>query len=300
MVEPFQEAADVIVHRLHARQVILHVTLIFPTLQFIAPQHPLFSVDLHFHFGGLGVQPFLLGGGVQTFRRFQLEIAPRQILKNLLRTLPDGVRPRRVIIMQGRRLGNRPVREHQPVLFIRIPFPVRRFVMAHQEKWLVLRTVLQEIDRKIRDDIRHISVNHPLPAALDKRGVEIHSLAGQYGPFIKPRRVAPQMPFADHSRVITGRLEILRHRGLRTVKPVEGRHTVEVAVFPRQNRRPARRTNRIDTVHMIKPHPLIRQPVQMRRLIHAATVSPNRPRRMIVGHDEQYIGPAGRLPHHSR
>ena len=126
-------------------------------------------------------------------------------------------------------------------------------------------------------------------AHFDEHRIVINALAGKDVPVIKPGRVAEQMPFADHARVIACGLQILRERRLAAVEPVEHRHPVEVAVFARQNGRAAGRADRVDDETIHKPHPVFGNAVDVWRLVNAAAVSADGMGRVIIGHDVKNV-----------
>src|SRR5208283_784020 len=96
---------------------------------------------------------------------------------------------------------------------------------------------------------------------INEGWIKVNALSRQNLPLIKSGRAAAQMPFANHAGVITGGLQILRHRRLRAIEAVKGRHAVEVTVFAGENGGAARRADGIDTIDMIETHSLMCQPV---------------------------------------
>ena len=90
---------------------------------------------------------------------------------------------------------------------MRLPFPVRRFMMAHQKERLAGVTCLQPVQRLISDDIGCISGGlYVLPLLYHQR-VKIIALPRQHRPEIKAcrlmRRALAQMPFADNRGLIS-------------------------------------------------------------------------------------------------
>ena len=137
--------------------------------------------------------------------------------------------PRGVGVPQRGRLGNPPVLELLPVLLVRHPVPVRRLVVQHQEEGLSRRAVADEVEGEIRDDVRDVT---PAVGLLAGRRVEdrvhVRALAGQDLPAVEARRVAAEVPLADHAGVVAAGLEQARHGLPRAVEPVEHRHAVQV------------------------------------------------------------------------
>src|ERR1019366_6220370 len=126
--------------------------------------------------------------------------------------------------------------------------------MAHEEERLVLWPVLDEVDGEVGNDVGHIALDHVPAIGGNKMRIKIDPLPRQNTPLVESGRVAPKVPLAEHARVIPRRLEVFRHRGLRAVEAVEGRHSVEMAVLAGENRRPAWAADRIDAEAVVEPH----------------------------------------------
>ena len=97
-----------------------------------------------------------------------------------------------------------------PIFGMRLPFAVRRFMMAHQKERLSGVTCLQPVQRLISDDIGCISGGlYVLPLLYHQR-VKIIALPRQHRPEIKACRLMgralAQMPFADNRSLISTRL----------------------------------------------------------------------------------------------
>ena len=95
---------------------------------------------------------------------------------------------------------------------------------------------------------------------IEHIGVVINSLAREYIPVIKARWrilgiVARKVPLANQSRLITGFLEELWKRGLRSVKTEQvAAKAIFVAVFPRKDGRPAWAADRVDRQALSQAH----------------------------------------------
>ncbi len=99
------------------------------------------------------------------------------------------------------------------------------------------------------------------------------------------------MPLADHRRLIPRLLEQLRERLLASVEALRDEvRPVQVAVLPRQDRRPARRADRVGHERVAEQHPLARDPINVRRLVDLRPVRADRMGSVVVGHDEQDVG----------
>ena len=110
----------------------------------------------------------------------------------------------------------------------------------------------------------------------------IKSLSSQHVPIIEARRVTFQMPFTDHASVITRRLQCLCHRPLTAIKTIERRNTVDVAVFPGEDRSAARRADGIDRETIFEAHAFLGETINVRCLVDLAAIRADRVRRMIV------------------
>src|ERR1041384_953393 len=95
------------------------------------------------------------------------------------------------------------------VLFIRFPWPMWGFVLVANEKRLIARPILYELDSQISDDIRGVTFAFLPLAVLDQHRIVIKSLPWQNVPVIETGRIAAEMPFADHPGVIAGIVQIL-------------------------------------------------------------------------------------------
>ena len=137
-----------------------------------------------------------------------------------------------------------------------------------------------------------------LLAVANHWGVVINPLLGNDFPMVETRRVAFQMPLADHGRLIARLPEQLGKSALRTVEPVARVvvKAVNVAVSAGNNAGAGRAAERIVHQAMIKPHPLARQPVNVRRLnqMPGIAIRANRLPGMVVRHDEQDVRPCCR------
>jgi hypothetical protein len=134
-------------------------------------------------------------------------------------------------------------------------------MMTHQEEGLIFRAIFQEIDRQVGDDISGVPPDHLSRSHFDEIGVVIFSLSRQDIPIIEPGGVARQMPFANHPGMVTGLLQHLGYGGLAAIEPVENRHPVDMTVFSRENRGPARRANRVDGKAVQQAHALVCNPI---------------------------------------
>ncbi len=166
--------------------------------------------------------------------------------------------------------------------------------MNHEhERPLRIALVLEPIEREIRNDLGHVAGRRMPAFGGNEIGPVVLALAGQDIPIIEAGRVAYQVPFADHRRLITGRAQQLRKRHLAAVE-FAVRIVVEavlVAVLARQDAGPARPTKRIGNVTPIESHSVGRDPIDIRRVVQFRFVRANRLVSMIIAHDEQNVRP---------
>ena len=94
-----------------------------------------------------------------------------------------------------------------------------RLVLAHEQERLRLVAVLQPFDRQLANDVGGVALMLDALAILDHWRVIVDALAGEDVPMIETGRIAPQVPFADDRRRITGRLQQFGKRGLSAVEP---------------------------------------------------------------------------------
>ena len=202
-------------------------------------------------------------------------------------------------IPERHRLGNPPRRELGGVFGARLPGPVRRLVVHHQEERLVPGPLLDELDGEIGDDVGRVAACIRL---LARRRVEhrvpVGALAGQDLPAIEADGIAAEMPFADHAGVIARLLQQARDRHARAVEAVEDGNAVEVRVLPGQDRGAAGRADRVRREHPRQQRALPRQPIEVGRRVHPRPVRANRMRRVVVGHDEHDVRPSAGLRGH--
>ena len=177
------------------------------------------------------------------------------------------------------------------------------FVVHHQEKGLARRTLLHELERQIRDDVGRVLAGIGLLACCRvEQRILIRSLSGQDLPFVEAGGIASEVPLPHHPGVVAALLEQPRNRHAGTVEAIEHRHTIEVRVLSRQDGRPARRADRVRGKDVRQQRTFAGDAVEIRRLVDARAIGPNGVRRVVVGHDEDDVGPvrAWRLSQHRR
>lgn len=171
------------------------------------------------------------------------KIKPRQMPVDRHRRLARGVGAARVIVVQGRWLGDFNILELLGVFRVGRPFSMGRLVVVHEEERLVLGTLLKELGREVGDEVGRVAVQGLARAAFDEIRVHVLALSGQDAPIVKARGIAGQMPLTDDAGVVAGGLQVFRQRRLAAVKAVEYGHAILVAVLASEYRRATRRAN---------------------------------------------------------
>ncbi len=213
LVEVRQDLADALVHRLHRRQVILHVSLVLPAYQLLAAQRHAGPVARDGHRLGLDEPPPREVRPTQPRGRRKLEVAIVEVLGHALLVLVQRVGARFIVVPERLGLRNAHAAEVRRVLVVRVPRPMRRLVMHHQEERLALGPRLQEVDRQIGDDVGDVAAGvGRLRGRRIEHGVVVDALAGEDVPRVKTLRIAAKVPLANHAGVVAALLQQARHR----------------------------------------------------------------------------------------
>ena len=102
------------------------------------------------------------------------------------------------------------------------------------------------------------------------------------------------MPLPENRCLITDLLQELRKGLLVSVKGVSIRHeTIQVAIFPSQNHRPARTADRIGDIATVEKHPLLRKAIHVRSRHTRRIVGAEGLLAVIVGENEHDIRAIG-------
>ncbi len=100
------------------------------------------------------------------------------------------------------------------------------------------------------------------------------------------------MPLPHDSRLITDVLQKFRNRLLLAIeRPTVSLEPVQVTIFTRQNHGTTGSADGVRNVATIEPHALLRDAIQIGRLIHPTSVATHGLKCMIVRHDEQNVRP---------
>ena len=180
---------------------------------------------------------------------------------------------------------------------MRVPRPVRRLVVAHQQERPRPVALLQPAQRVVGHDVGGVARDHLALGHLHHLGVVVAPLAGKHGPVVESgwpvRRALPEVPLADVRGLVAGGLQQLGE-GLQAVVHHRGQrgHAVHVVVGAGQDRGPARGADRVGAEAVVEAHATGGDAVELGCAIDAAAVAAHRVRRMVVAHDEQNVGRA--------
>ena len=136
-------------------------------------------------------------------------------------------------------------------------------------------------------------------AHLDHLGVVVEALAGQHIPVVEAGWVVDaavaQVPLADDGGLVAGGLQQLGHGNLAPVKRRgEGGNAVDMVVGAGEDHGAAGRADRVGAEAVVEAHATVGDTVEVGRAVDAAAVAAHGVRRVVVGHDEEDVGGAGR------
>ena len=174
---------------------------------------------------------------------------------------------------------------------------MRRLVVHHQKKRLVLRPLADEVDRELGDDVGRVASGVGLFSCCRvEHRIEIGALSRKDFPAIEALRIASEVPLADHAGVVAALLQQLRDRRAAAVEPVENGHAVDVRVLAGEDGGAARRADRVGGEDVFEERALFGNAIEVRRLVDARPIGADGVRRVIVRHDEDDVGPIGGDP----
>ena len=184
-----------------------------------------------------------------------------------------------------------------------LPIAVRRLVLEHQHERLVgSAIVLQPRERLVSDDVRRVAgvfLDDHFARVVRRAHwrIVIRPLPDQDVEIIEAGRHALEVPLADHRRLVAHPAQQLRERLLRTVERRATVHQkpVQVAVLAGEDHRAAWPADRVGDVTLAESHALLRDTIHVRRPVDARAIRADRPRRVVVGENEEDIRPLGRL-----
>ena len=292
LVEVGQHAPDLVVERVDAGHVVLHVALVAPADPGLALEGGLELVlAVGLVEGLVPAVPGLALLGSQVARRGELHVATAEVpcQRHRLGLTPAvAVRP---VVEQGRGLLEEGHLGARQLLRTRLPVPVRRLVLVHQQERLVFVPILREpVEGQVGDHLGRVAlVLDRARRRLDGR-VVVGALADQDLPVIEADRVTAQVPLADHGRLVAGRLHELGEGLLVPVEDVAVLQVpVGVGVQPGQHRRAARSADRVPAEAVLEEHALARQPIDVRRHVARPAVGGDRVGGVVVAEDEDDV-----------
>ena len=208
-----------------------------------------------------------------------------------------------VVVPQRLRLGDFHVVERVKMRRAGLPVAVRRLVLEHQHERFVGRAIiLQPCERLVGNDVRRVAgvfLDDHFARVVGRthRRIVIRPLPNQDVEVIKTGRNALEVPLADHRRLVTHLAQQLRERLLRTVERRSAVHQkpVQVTVLAGEDHRAAWPADRVGDVTLAESHALLRDTIHVRRLVDARAIRADRPRRVVVGENEEDIRPLSRL-----
>jgi hypothetical protein len=211
-------------------------------------------------------------------RDHRLQVLHPQVVGDPHARLGGRGRPVPVVVAERRWLWDLVGLVEPGVFVIRQPGTVRRLVVDQRAEWPAGVARLDPADRQVGDQIGRIPLEPARPAQLEHLRVVVGALVGEDAPVVEPARVVDaamaQMPLAHQRRLVAGRLEQPREPRLTRVEQGrQGQHPVDVVVGAGQDRRPARRAQRVGAEAVGEAHPLGGQPVDPRRLVDPAPVA---------------------------
>jgi len=210
---------------------------------------------------------------------------------------PGGRRTARVVVEQRGRLRDLDVVVHREVIRAGQPLPVRCLVLVHEhERLRPVAAFVEPLQGQVGDDVGRVAGEVGGAVGRAEPGVVVGALADQHPPVVEAGRLGLEVPLADDRRLVAGLLEQLGERLLRRVElDAVVDHPVRVAVLPRLDHRPARRADRVRHKTVMEDHPLGGQAVDLGRLVDLRAVGADRVRGVVVGEDEEDVGPLRRF-----
>ena len=293
-LEVLQHAADVVVHRLHGREVVVHVAL-------VAPADELLARKIGLTVGGVAglVVGVPDGGllGVELGRAHELHVLVGDRLLERHVVLADGLGAVGEIVEERGRLRVDAILVEAEVLDVGLPFAVRGLVLAHEHERLGLVALADPVEGKVGDDVRDVALRLHHALRVLHRRVVVDALAGQHLPEIEAGGVADEVPLADDGGLVPGLLEKLREGELGAVEDgiriiVE---PVHVRILAGQDDGAAGSADGIGDEGAIETHAFLGDAVDVRRLVQLPRVAVGADGLigMVIGEDEDDVGLLG-------
>ena len=295
VLEELQHAADVVIHRLHGGEVVVHVALVAPADEVLALRVGLTVGRIARLVIGVPDGGLL---GVELRRALQFDVLGRDGLLQSHVVLRHGLRPIGVVVEQSSRLRVDAVLVETEVLDVRLPLAVRRLVLEHEHEGLRLVALAHPVEREVGDDVGDVTLHLHHALGVLHRRVVVDALAGQHLPEVEAGGITDEVPLADDGGLVAGLLQQLREGELRAVEDgvrvVE--EAVEVRVFAGQDDGAARTADGIGDQSAIEAHTFLGKAVDVRGLVQltGVTVGADRLIGVVIGEDEHDVGLLGR------
>jgi hypothetical protein len=127
---------------------------------------------------------------------------------------------------------------------------------------------------------------------LDQHRVVVRPQTDEDFPHVEAGWIALQVPLADHCGLVAGLLQHLGKRRLTAVETVAvAKKPVEMAVLAGQHHSAARAADRVRAETIAEEHSPRGDAVEIRRPVDPRSVAAHRVSRVVVGKNEENIGP---------
>jgi hypothetical protein len=170
---------------------------------------------------------------------------------------------------------------------------MRRFVLIHQAKRLIILLSLQPLQAFISNNISNVTCGPLLLAVYAEQWIKVFTLsprADKYVIMVKAGWLAFEVPLADYGSLVTGLLQQLGKRLLRAIKSYfVVNDTVDMTVFTGKDYGPAGRTDTIGTKAVFEKHTLFGEPIEVWCLVNPAAVTAHSLRSVVIGHNKNNV-----------
>ena len=295
LLEILQHAADVVVHGLHGREVVMHVAL-------IAPADEVLTLRVGFLVGRIARLIISIPHGrllgVELRRTHELHVLRSDGLLKRHVILANGLRAVREVVEERRRFRVDAILVEAEVLDIGLPLAVRRLVLTHEHERLGLVALGNPIEGKVGDDVGDVTLSLHHALRVLHRRVIIDALSWQHLPEVETDGVADEVPLADDGGLVAGLLKELREGDLRAVEDgirvvIE---SVQVRILAGEDNRATRTADGVGHQGAIETHAFIGEAIDVRGLVQLARVAVGADGLigMVIGEDEHDVRLLGR------
>ena len=294
LVQGVEHPADALVNGLHAAEVIVQISVVLPA-------HKVLAGEVRFAEGvvarGVVRIPLAALAGVELRGRNELEVFVGQCPGDGHVLVMLGLAAPGVVVEEGVGLGIFAVAVVAEVAERGLPFAMGGFMLAHQQERARAVAILEPVERQVGDDVGGVPLMRDGLAVVDHRRVVVHPLAGEDVPFVEPGRRRDEVPLADDGGLVAGGPQEFREGGLRAVESAVGVvvKAVRVTIFAREDGRSARPADGVGDEATVEPHPLARDPINVRRRdeLERVRVRADRLESVVVAKDQDDVGRLG-------